>query len=87
MGLLPVIIAFATLSVGCLLCVVYKIGRHDDMTKAFLGLVTVVYAFIWGWQNARHIRVGRVGLADVMTVWSWCAGTALVFWMIMGDKT
>ena len=54
--------------------------------KAFLGLVTVAYAFLWGWQNADRVRFKTFGLGAIMTLWSWCMGTAFALFAIMGDK-
>jgi hypothetical protein len=86
-GLLPAVIAFAVISIACLLLVVYAMAQREGLGKAFVGLVTVVYAFVWGWQNAQRIRIRSASLGDVMTIWTWFGATALVFWAIMGDKT
>ncbi len=82
MGLLPPVIGFFIASAFCLLIVVWQMFKHQDALKALLGLVTGVYAFLWGWQNVRRIR----NLGGVMTFWSWCLGAGLVLWAIMGDK-
>ena len=87
MGLLPAVIAFGVVSVACLLVVVYVMAQEEGLGKALVGLVTVLYAFVWGWQNANRIELRSVSLRAVMTVWSWFGGAALVFWLIMGDKT
>lgn len=86
MGLLPPVIAFFVASAVCLLIVVWQMAKHEDLIKALMGLVTVVYAFLWGWQNARRIEVGSYSLAAVMTFWSWCLGAGVTYWAIMGDK-
>jgi hypothetical protein len=86
MGLLPLVIAFAVASAACLLVVVWQMARHEDVGKAFLGLVTVAYAFLWGWQNSDRVRFKTYSLGAVMTLWSWCMGTAFALYAIMGDK-
>lgn len=85
MGLLPAVITFLVYSVGCLLVVLYKMARDEDMATAFLGL-SVVYAFVWGWRNAEYEYVGRVPLRAVMTTWTWCMGATLFYYFIMGPK-
>jgi len=87
MGLLPAVIAFAVVSLGCLLAVAYAMAQRESLGKAFVGLVTVLYAFVWGWQNADKVELRGVSLRAIMTIWSWFSGAALVFWAIMGDKT
>jgi hypothetical protein len=87
MGLLPAVIAFAVVSLACLLVVVYAMAQRESLGKAFVGLVTVLYAFVWGWQNADEVELRGVSLRAVMTVWSWFGGAAIVFLAIMGDKT
>lgn len=83
MGLLPPIFAFGAFSLGCLLIVAFKMLRQDGATTATLGLVTGVYAFVWGWQNSR-LRVNGFRLRDVMTTWSWCLGATVSLWLIRG---
>jgi len=85
MGLLPAVITFGVYSLGCLLVVLYKMARDEDMATAFLGL-SVVYAFVWGWRNAETEYVGRVPLRAVMSTWSWCVGAMLFYWLIMAPK-
>lgn len=85
MGLLPAVITFGAFSLGCLLIVLYKMAREEDMATAFLGL-SVVYAFVWGWRHAETHEVGRVKLGDVMTTWSWCIGAMLFYWIIMAPN-
>jgi hypothetical protein len=87
MGLFPAVIAFGVVSLVCLLVVVYEMAQEENLGKAFLGLITVVYAFVWGWQNANRVQIRSVSLGSVMTVWSWFGGAALVYWAIMGTKT
>ena len=86
MGLLPAVIAFAVVSLVCLLVVVYAMAQEEGLGKAFLGLITVLYAFVWGWQNANRVYVRNTNLGTVMTYWSWFGGAALAFWAIMGGK-
>ena len=85
MGLLPAVIAFGAYSVGCLLLVLYKMAREEDMATAFLGL-SVVYAFVWGWRNADTEDFGRVSMRAVMSTWSICMGGMVFYWLIMAPK-
>ncbi len=85
MGLLPPIIAFVLISVGCLGIIAVQMAREEGAGKAFLGFVTVIYGFLWGWQNRRRIRIGTFGLDDVMQILSWSIGATLLLLLLM-DK-
>jgi len=86
MGMLPGIIAFGLVGLGCLLFVVYKMWEYDGPGAAFFGLITGgLYALVWGWQNADVIEVDRFMLRDVMLAASLCLGTSLFFMIISSD--
>ncbi len=87
MGLLPAVITFGVYSVGCMLVVIYKMARDEDIMTAVLGLISAgIYAFVWGWRHADTEYVGRVSLGAVMTTWSLCLGGMAFYWLIMAPK-
>jgi hypothetical protein len=85
MGLEPPIIAFTVASFVCLLIVARQMARREGTGQALLGIVTVVYAFLWGWRHPK-IRVSSLRLRDVMTTWTWCAGSILVLLLILWSR-
>jgi hypothetical protein len=85
MGLLPPIIAFSLISLGCLAIIAVAMARDEGAGKAVIGFVTVLYAFLWGWQNRRRVRIANFGLDDVMVVLSWSLSTVVILALLM-DK-
>jgi hypothetical protein len=72
-------------SIGCLLIVVRKMLERQGLGQALVGLVTIAYAFIWGWNNPR-VRVSSFRLRDVMTLWSLTMGAAIVLALILSTE-
>jgi hypothetical protein len=47
--------------------VLYKLFQKEGLLKAVLGLICMLYTFIWGWQN---ISKEELKLKTWMYVWS-----------------
>lgn len=57
----------------CGIIVLIKLFSEEGILKGILGIICVLYAFIWGWTNT-HLSFGtdrfNVNLGTVMRVWS-----------------
>jgi len=55
-------------SIGCLVCaiiVLIKLFQNEGALKGILGLICLLYTFIWGWINAN-----RLGIKNIMIIWT-----------------
>lgn len=56
------------LGLGSLVCgimVLVKLFKAEGTGKGILGLVCMLYTFIWGWQNS-----GKLNIKNVMMAWT-----------------
>lgn len=64
--------------VGCVICwiiVLIKIFQNDGALKGILGLICMLFAFIWGWMHST-----RLGVKNIMMIWT----VLLILYLILG---
>lgn len=76
---------FLLASVCCWGAVAYVLFAREGFVSTVLGFGSVVFVAYWGWKSPR-LRIGSLRSDDVMTVWSWFLGGAIVLKLIMGDS-
>lgn len=57
----------------CAIIVLIKLFSDKGIFKGILGIICVLYAFIWGWQNTHlSLSIGRfkINLRTVMPIWT-----------------
>jgi uncharacterized membrane protein len=67
---------------GCLICwiiVLIKMFQNEGALKGILGIICVLYAFIWGWMNSE-----RFGIRNIMMIWTLLAIIQLVLNFVFG---
>ena len=53
---------------GCLICaiiVLIKLFQTEGVVKGILGLICLLYTYIWGWMNA-----SKLNLRNIMMIWT-----------------
>ena len=68
--------------IGCLICwviVLIKLFQNEGALKGILGIICVLYAFIWGWMNAE-----KLSIRNIMMIWTLLAIIQLVLNFVFG---
>ena len=77
LGLLAMLVG-----IGCLICwiiVLIKMFQNEGALKGILGIICVLYAFIWGWMNS-----DRLSIRNIMMIWTLLAIIQLVLNFVFG---
>jgi hypothetical protein len=56
---------FSIISLICWIMVLIKMFQNQGALHGILGIICGLYAFIWGWMNAK-----RYGLSNIMIGWT-----------------
>lgn len=68
--------------IGCVICwiiVLIKIFQNDGALKGVLGLICILFAFIWGWLHGN-----RLGVKKIMMIWTVLIIVYVIFAMLSG---
>ena len=68
--------------IGCLICwiiVLIKLFQNEGTLKGILGIICVLYTFIWGWMNSE-----RLGIRNIMMIWTLLIIIQLVLNFVFG---
>ena len=61
----------------CYIRVLIKMFSSKGIVIGILGIIFVVYAFIWGWVNHEEY-----GIKNIMTTWSMVTGVGIGFYLL-----
>ena len=74
MSIISSIAGLVSFVVGIL--VLIKLFQKEGVVKGILGLICMLYTFIWGWQNAKEQNITNL-------MWTWTA--VIVISIIIGS--
>jgi hypothetical protein len=54
-------------SLVCAILVLIRLFKEKGVLHGILGIICLLYTFIWGW-----IHAGRLGIKNIMMAWTAC---------------
>jgi hypothetical protein len=72
--ILVLVLISSLVSLVCAIMVVIKLFNDKGIWWGIFGIICGIYAFIWGWQNAK-----RFDLQKIMIIWS----ISIVFGLVL----
>ena len=79
LSILYFLVSIVTLVLAIL--VLIKLFQKEGALKGILGIICMLYTFVWGWMNAKTL-----GITNIMWGWTACIIVMVILQFIMGPS-
>ncbi len=80
LSILYFLVSLAALVLAIL--VLIKLFQKEGALKGILGIICMLYTFIWGWMNAKGLNI-----TNLMWGWTACIIVMVILQLVMGPST
>ena len=77
LSILYFLVSLVTLVLAIL--VLIKLFQKEGVLKGILGIICMLYTFIWGWMNAKGLNI-----TNIMWGWTACIIVMVILQFVMG---